>query len=51
LQALALTEADLHGECDWVLRNFELRQRARLQEIEAIQQAKAILSGEGITGQ
>merc|ERR1719198_2434699 len=45
LESLALTEEDLHGECDWVLRNFEARQKARLAEIEAISQAKGILSG------
>merc|ERR1719408_112095 len=47
LQSLAMTAHALHGECDWVLRNFELRQKARLQEMEAIGQAKAILSGMG----
>jgi ABC-type transporter Mla subunit MlaD len=51
LQSLAMTAHALHGECDWVVRNFELRQKARLQEMEAIGQAKAILSGEGIIGQ
>jgi hypothetical protein len=47
LQSLAMTNADLHGECDWVLRNFDARQKARLEEMEAIGQAKAILSGMG----
>merc|ERR1719261_910583 len=46
LESLALTAEDLHGECDWVLKNFAARQQARLAEIEAIGQAKAILSGE-----
>merc|ERR1719191_1189562 len=46
LESLALTEEDLHGECDWVLKNFAARQKARLDEMEAIGQAKAILSGE-----
>jgi len=45
LESLALTVEDLHGECDWTLKNFEARQSARLAEIEAIGQAKAILSG------
>jgi len=45
LQNLALTEGDLHGECDWVLKNFAARQAARLDEMEAISQAKGILSG------
>jgi len=45
LESLALTEEDLHGECDWVMRNFAARQKARMDEMEAIGQAKAILSG------
>jgi len=45
LESLALTEGDLHGECDWVLKNFAARQKARLDEMEAIGAAKGILSG------
>jgi len=45
LESLALYEADLHSDCDFVLKNFNIRQKARLDEMEAIQQAKAILSG------
>jgi len=45
LQALGQYEADLHSDCDFVLKNFEIRQKARMDEMEAIQQAKAILSG------
>jgi len=45
LESLALTAGDLHGECDWVLRNFDARQKARLDEMEAIGAAKGILSG------
>merc|ERR1719486_1727888 len=45
LESLALTAQDLHGECDWVLKNFAARQKARFDEIEAIGSAKAILSG------
>merc|ERR1719253_776741 len=47
LESLAAYEADLHGQCDFVLANFEVRQKARLREIEAIGAAKAILSGDG----
>merc|ERR1711976_185117 len=43
LKSLAEYEADLHGQCDFVMKNFAIRQKARLQEIEAIQQAKGIL--------
>jgi chromosome segregation ATPase len=45
LEALTKYEADLHSDCDFVLKNFEIRQKARMDEMEAIQQAKAILSG------
>merc|ERR1719238_1392549 len=37
--------ASLHEECDFIVANFELRQRARSQEIEAMQNSIAILSG------
>jgi len=45
LEQLANEDADLHSSCDFVLKNFEIRQTAREQEIEALKQAKAILSG------
>lgn len=45
LADLAAYKADLHDQCDFVLKNFDIRQKARLLEIEAIQKAKAILSG------
>lgn len=45
LESLAGVKADLHARCDFLLKNFDLRQRARAKEIEAIQEGKAILSG------
>jgi len=45
LQSLGDYAADLHEQCDFVLKNFDTRQAARLKEIEAIQEAKSILSG------
>merc|ERR1719261_647053 len=45
LEDLAAVKADLHEQCDFLLKNFDIRQSARLQEIEAIQEAKGILSG------
>jgi len=45
LDDLAAYKADLHDQCDFVVKNFDLRQAARLAEIEAIQEAKSILSG------
>merc|ERR1719450_1647007 len=37
--------SDLHLECDWLLKNFELRKDARAGEIDALKKAKAVLSG------
>jgi len=45
LEGLSKYDADLHSDCDFVLKNFSIRQKARMDEMEAIQQAKAILSG------
>eukprot|EP00928_Gymnodinium_smaydae_P035484 TRINITY_DN2496_c0_g1_i1.p1 TRINITY_DN2496_c0_g1~~TRINITY_DN2496_c0_g1_i1.p1 ORF type:complete len:707 (-),score=291.02 TRINITY_DN2496_c0_g1_i1:62-2182(-) len=45
LEGLAKYNAQLHGECDYTLKNFEVRQQARQEEIESLQQAKQILSG------
>merc|ERR1719163_450286 len=45
LEQLANYKAELHSSCDYVLKNFEIRQTARDEEIEALKQAKAILSG------
>jgi hypothetical protein len=41
--------ASLHGECDWLLQNFDQRKEARSNEIEAIKKAKAVLSGADFT--
>merc|ERR1719161_1767530 len=45
LDALSNEAADLHKTCDFVMKNFEIRQDARDQEIEGLKKAKAILSG------
>merc|ERR1719281_1485486 len=45
LEQLANSAADPHKSCDFVIKNFDIRQEARDQEIEALKQAKAILSG------
>merc|ERR1719171_2827080 len=37
--------SNLHLECDWLLKNFDLRKEARAGEIDALTQAKAVLSG------
>merc|ERR1712048_387173 len=36
---------NLHGDCDWLLQNFDLRRDARNGEIDALKKAKAVLSG------
>eukprot|EP00746_Dinoflagellata_sp_MGD_P163538 gnl/MRDRNA2_/MRDRNA2_91633_c0_seq1.p1 gnl/MRDRNA2_/MRDRNA2_91633_c0~~gnl/MRDRNA2_/MRDRNA2_91633_c0_seq1.p1 ORF type:complete len:525 (+),score=197.58 gnl/MRDRNA2_/MRDRNA2_91633_c0_seq1:1-1575(+) len=45
LEELASENEALHADCDYTLKNFDLRQGARGQEIEALKQAIAILSG------
>merc|ERR1719515_571114 len=35
----------LHGECDWLLKYFDVRKTARASEIEALGKAKAVLNG------
>jgi hypothetical protein len=34
-----------HMDCDWLIKYFETRQTARAEEMDAIEKAKAILSG------
>merc|ERR1719421_2485005 len=45
LESLASENADLHKACDFTLKNFDLRQGARDDEIEALKQALNIFSG------
>merc|ERR1719335_801287 len=45
LEDLAQYLAGLHTDCDYLLKNFMIRQDGRAAEIEALQQAKQILSG------
>jgi len=45
LEQLANYNAELQQSCNFVLKNFEVRQTARDEEVEALRQAKAILSG------
>jgi len=37
--------AEVHKKCDFLLKNFDLRQSSRTSELEALAQAKAIFSG------
>merc|ERR1719276_762280 len=45
LESLHTTNADLHKACDYVLKNFDARQAARSAEMDALREAKNILSG------
>jgi hypothetical protein len=45
LQKLNELLAATHMDCDWMMKNFETTQTARKEEIDAIEEAKAILSG------
>merc|ERR1719183_3267567 len=45
LDHLADKKLELHQSCDFVQKNFDIRQTARDEEIEALKQAKSILSG------
>lgn len=45
IEQLKNEDVDLHKSCDYVSKNFEVRQEARDQEVEALRQAKSILSG------
>merc|ERR1719409_2164472 len=45
LEELSKYAGDVHKACDFVLKNFDIRQTARGEEIEALGQALAILSG------
>jgi peptidoglycan hydrolase CwlO-like protein len=46
-EAMATHEylVEVHGDCDWLLTNFETRKEARAGEIEALGKAEAVLSG------
>jgi hypothetical protein len=44
-QNVISTLAKLHGTCDFIIKNFELRLNARTAEIEGLKTAKAVLAG------
>jgi len=45
LETLSGGAAALHQSCDFLMKNFDMRMQGFDQEVEALQQAKAILSG------
>jgi len=46
-EAMAKAEeiSALHGDCDWLISNFDARKEARAGEVESLKNAKAILAG------
>merc|ERR1719213_775376 len=44
-EQLANENADLHKSCDFTLKNFDIRQTARDEDIEALKQSIAMFSG------
>jgi len=45
LMAVGQYISNLHAECDWLVKYFDMRKEARDGEIEALDKAKSILSG------
>jgi len=45
LMAVGQYISNLHGECDWLLKYFDVRKDARASEVDALGKAKAVLSG------
>merc|ERR1719450_878485 len=45
LDKLAELLQGIHNECDFILKYFDIRQKSRAEEMDAIEEAKAILTG------
>jgi len=45
LMATEMYISNLHADCDWLIKYFDIRQEARVGEIDALSKAKAVLSG------
>merc|ERR1719491_374288 len=45
LDKLAELLSGIHGECDFIIKYFDVRQKSRAEEMDAMEEAKAILSG------
>lgn len=37
--------AELHNSCDFIVENFDLRKEARMNEMESLKNAKAVMEG------
>merc|ERR1719313_3256949 len=45
LIAIGKVISDLHGSCDFIVENYDMRKEARASEIDSLKNAKAVLSG------
>jgi len=36
---------EVHGDCDWLLKEYDTRKKARASEVEALSRARAVLGG------
>merc|ERR1719387_1486355 len=36
---------DLHGRCDFIMQNYDMRKEARANEVDSLKNAKAVLMG------
>jgi chromosome segregation ATPase len=45
LMATAEYISSLHGDCDWLVSNFDVRKDARTNEVDSLKKAKAVLAG------
>jgi len=50
LTNIATRLGDLHSSCDFILANFDLRREARVNEVESLKNAKAVLAGANFSG-
>jgi septal ring factor EnvC (AmiA/AmiB activator) len=41
---------ELHGACDFLLENFDMRKEARTSELESLKNSKSVLSGANFSG-
>jgi len=45
LNSLAELLNGIHNQCDYIIKYFDIRQKSRAEEVDSIEEAKAILSG------
>jgi len=45
LDKLAELLQGIHNQCDYIIKYFDVRQTSRAEEVDAIEEAKSILSG------